>query len=81
MLGSESQWLVGSYTFSPDCGQVRPGMPSSRDSFRRNRVAPVGFAILARSQAPGFDRLVPDCFGTSEILVESDSLGFGCRLD
>jgi predicted RNA-binding protein with PUA-like domain len=46
MLGSESQWLVGSYTCSPDRGQVTPGMPSSRDSFRRNRVAPVGISVF-----------------------------------
>jgi len=30
-------------------------MPSSRDSFRRNRVAPVGGFILARFAGPGFD--------------------------
>jgi hypothetical protein len=33
--------LIGSSSFPPDCGQVAPGMPSSRDSFRRNRVAPI----------------------------------------
>jgi hypothetical protein len=42
--------LVGSSSFPPDCGQVAPGMPSSRDSFRRNRVAPLR-AILALSRA------------------------------
>jgi len=36
--------------FPPDCGQMGPGMPSSRDSFRRNRVAPVG--SLYYSAAP-----------------------------
>ena len=30
-------------------------MPSGRDSFRRNRVAPVGGSILARFVGPGFD--------------------------
>ena len=45
-LGSESQLGIASCVVPPDCGQVAPGMPSSRDSFRRNRVAPVGNAIL-----------------------------------
>ena len=40
--------MVGSYTYSPDCGQVTPGMPSGRDSLRRNRFAPDDSPILPR---------------------------------
>jgi len=38
--------LIGSSSFPPDVRQVRR-MPSSRDSFRRNRVAPVSILNTA----------------------------------
>jgi hypothetical protein len=50
-LGSQSQVSVGIYGFPPDCGQVAPGMPSGRDSFRRNRVAPKGSFFTFRLSA------------------------------
>jgi hypothetical protein len=36
-------------------------MPSSRDSFRRNRVAPVGTSILPRFPAAAYSRQKPPC--------------------
>src|SRR5208337_4181167 len=51
-LGSESQLGIASCVVPPCCGRAGPGMPSSRDSFRRNRVAPVNSTILSSSPAP-----------------------------